>query len=447
MKRWFWEGKMHTTSSPNHAGKDWYEELCALAAIGELSSSEFDDLRKHLAECSDCLRVYDDFRRISGNDLSLVAAFKESERSGDEAGALVDESAVLARLLDRATQEKVNRRTEGTPDKPEPAKQLVSYRFASWMLWLRRPGLSYGSLGLILCAVAAFGAYRLREAQLMPTLHGLNNEVSEWKNRASAVAAREKSASQSLEQAESERNRLGKSLADAEAQYAGLKTQQKSLEAELAAERAQLIQTGHELEGSRKSLEDRNNEIAQLEARVQTAAERTEAQRSIARDLQNRLEYVQQQAAVRQASNTPEAQGFGDAEAKALFGARDLHIVDVYDVDIKGNTRRSYGRVYYVEKKLLIFYAFDLQDKKHNRAAAGFQAWGYRQPSDGNPESMGLFEVDDASANRWVLKVNNPRVLERIDAVFVTLEPSHGSPSPCGRRVLYANLAGPANHP
>ena len=113
----------------------------------------------------------------------------------------------------------------------------------------------------------------------------------------------------------------------------------------------------------------------------------------------------------------------------------------------KGNTRRSYGRVYYVQKKLLIFYAFDLQDKKHNRAAAGFQAWGYRQPSDGQPESLGLFDVDDATSNRWVLKVNNPRVLERIDAVFVTVEAPNGSPSPRGRRVLYANLAGPANHP
>jgi hypothetical protein len=438
---------MHTTSSPSHAGKDWYEELCALAAIGELSSSEFEDLRKHLAECGDCRQVYDDFRRISGNDLGLVAALKQSEQGGDEAGVLVDESAVLGRLLDRATRESVNRCTEGRPDTPERSKERVSYRFASWMLWLRRPALSYGSLGLILCVVAALGAYRLREAQLMPTLHGLNNEVSEWKNRASAIATKEKSASQSLQEVESERERLRKSLAEADGQYARLKTQQKSLEAELVTERAQVIQEGHELEGSRKSLEDRNNEIAQLEARVQTAVERTEAQRSIARDLQNRLEYVQQQAGMQQASNTPEAQGIGDAEAKALFGARDLHIVDVYDVDIKGNTRRSYGRVYYVEKKLLIFYAFDLQDKKHNRAPAGFQAWGFRQPSDGKPESLGLFDVDDSSANRWVLKVNNPRVLERIDAVFVTLEPPNGSPSPRGRKVLYANLAGPANHP
>src|ERR1039458_3304329 len=108
MKLWFWKEKMHTDSSPNHPGKEWYEELCALAAIGELSSSEFEDLRKHLAECSDCHQVYDDFRRISGNDLGLVAASKQSEQGEIEAGELVDETAVLNRLLDRAVQERAN---------------------------------------------------------------------------------------------------------------------------------------------------------------------------------------------------------------------------------------------------------------------------------------------------------------------------------------------------
>jgi hypothetical protein len=142
-----------------------------------------------------------------------------------------------------------------------------------------------------------------------------------------------------------------------------------------------------------------------------------------------------------------EAKSLSDAETTSLFGARDLHIVDVYDVDSKGNTKRTYGRVYYVEKKLLIFYAFDLEDKERNRAPAGFQAWGYSQPNEGKPENLGLFTVDDASMDRWVLEVKNPRVLQHIDAVFVTLESPEGSSSPRGRRLLYANLASPANHP
>src|SRR5229473_5755260 len=100
---------MRTTSNPKHHNNDWYEELCALAAIGELSSSEFDELQKHLAECEDCRQVYADFRRVTAGDLGTVVALKHSERSADEAGALVDESAVLGRLLDRATRERVHR--------------------------------------------------------------------------------------------------------------------------------------------------------------------------------------------------------------------------------------------------------------------------------------------------------------------------------------------------
>jgi len=433
---------MRTASGPNHPGKDWYEELCALAAIGELSSAEFEDLKKHLVECNECRQVHADFRRVTSRDIGIVAALKESVQAGAEAGAIVDESAVLGRLLDRATRERVQRAPESAPRGFELDRRRVSERFASLVIWLRRPALSYGSLGLILCAVAALGAYRLKEAQLTPTLHGLNNELSEWKNRANAIAAQEKSDSQSLQQGESERERLRMALSDAEAKYAQLEDQQTSRERELADERSKLEQKDHELNASRNATEEKNKEIAQLESRAQKAVEQTEEQRRITENLQTKMQLAQQQLA-----NTPESQGFGDVEAKELFGARDLHIVDVYDVDTQGHTRRTYGRVYYVEKRLLIFYAFDLQDKKYNRAAAGFQAWGYRQPSDGKPQSLGLFDLDDVSANRWVLKVNNPRVLERIDAVFVTLEPPDGSPSPRGRRLLYANLAGPANHP
>jgi hypothetical protein len=436
---------MHTDLSPNHPGREWFEELCALAAIGEVSSSEFDELRKHLAECGECRQVYSDFRQISGGDIGLVAALKECEqaRDGDEP---LDERAVLGRLLDRAKNERILPSAESAVQEPKLNRQPMR-RFEGVLLWLRRPVLSYGSLGLILCALAAVGAYRLREQQLTPKLDSLNTEVSEWKNRASGTAEQEKLVSQELMQVEEGRERLRQALADAEGNYANLKKERLSLESELASLRTQFDQRGQELQSAKSGVEEKDKEIGQLEARVRGAVQRTEEQRKVAEDLQNRLQYVRQQELLQLAASTPEAQGFGDAEAKALFGARDLHIVDVYDVDSSGATKRTYGRVYYVEKRLLMFYAFDLQNKGRSRAPASFQAWGYRQANEGKPENLGLFSVDDASANRWVLRVNNPRVLEHIDAVFVTAESPNGSPSPRGRRVLYANLAGPANHP
>jgi len=40
--------------SPDHVKEERYEELCALAAIGELSAAEFAELSQHLADCTDC---------------------------------------------------------------------------------------------------------------------------------------------------------------------------------------------------------------------------------------------------------------------------------------------------------------------------------------------------------------------------------------------------------
>jgi hypothetical protein len=171
--------------------------------------------------------------------------------------------------------------------------------------------------------------------------------------------------------------------------------------------------------------------------------ERTEQERRNADNLRSRLDLADRAAE----THLAEGRGFSEAESKSLFGARDLHIVDVYDVDSNGKTKRTYGRVYYAEKRLLIFYAFDLEDKQRNRAPAGFQAWGYSQPNESKPQNLGMFTMEDPTINRWVLEVDNPRVLEHIDAVFVTLESPNGSSSPRGRRLLYANLATPPNHP
>jgi len=44
--------------------------------------------------------------------------------------------------------------------------------------------------------------------------------------------------------------------------------------------------------------------------------------------------------------------------------------------------RGTYGRVYYVEKRLLVFYAFDLQNRQNHKRAV-FQAWGYREANAG----------------------------------------------------------------
>jgi hypothetical protein len=428
---------MHTVLNPSNPNHEWFEELCALAAIGELAAAEFHDLQEHLAACPHCRQLYADFCRISADDIGLVAIQGRAEESDEDSPGPLDEQELLGRVLSRTREQAVD-----APRVSSAARigdHSIRFSGVSMWQWLQRPTLAYGVLALLLAAGA--GAYRFRDLQQNKRLTDLESRLAFWKDRAETRATEQSSAAKLLEQSQLEREALQKAQEEARIQYADLMTQQKTLQSAVAAANARAEQLGNDLNVAKATQQAQEGLTGELQAKLERATERVQEQQQLVADLRRKVERAEA------AAIAPAAPPVEDAEAKGLFGARDLHIVDVYDVEGNGKTRRTFGRVYYVEKKLLVFYAFDLKDKRHNRTAAGFQAWGYREASSSKPANLGLFYVDDASLDRWVLKVNNPRVLEHIDAVFVTLEPPDGSPSPQGRRLLYANLSGPPNHP
>jgi hypothetical protein len=131
-----------------------------------------------------------------------------------------------------------------------------------------------------------------------------------------------------------------------------------------------------------------------------------------------------------------------------LMAARSLHVIDVYDGDGRGNNKKAFGRVFYTEGKSLIFYAYDLDEKKLADAKYSFEAWGQRQADPQSAKSLGILYSDDKGDKRWVLKVDNPDQLREIDSVFVTLEPlGASSDKPTGQKLLFAFLGSKANHP
>jgi len=134
-------------------------------------------------------------------------------------------------------------------------------------------------------------------------------------------------------------------------------------------------------------------------------------------------------------------------DVRELMGARNLHIVDVYDTDGKGNNRRAFGRVFYTEGKSLLFYAFDLTKSSENDGKQSFQAWGEHFGNGRQAVNLGIFFADDKTQKRWTLKVDDPAVLAQIDSVFVTVEQPGGGKKPSGHRLLYAYLSSSANHP
>jgi hypothetical protein len=130
------------------------------------------------------------------------------------------------------------------------------------------------------------------------------------------------------------------------------------------------------------------------------------------------------------------------------MASRNLHIVDVFDTDPKGKTRPAFGRIFLTEGKSLIFYAYDLNDPRVQNAGYHYRVWGKREGPSQHAKSLGIFYSDDKSQKRWVLQYDDPKVLQEIDSVFVTLEPPRGNPAqPKGEKLMYAYLKGQANHP
>jgi anti-sigma-K factor RskA len=103
--------------------------------------------------------------------------------------------------------------------------------------------------------------------------------------------------------------------------------------------------------------------------------------------------------------------------------------------------------VFYTRGKSLVFYAYDLDKQPGVRNASTFQAWGRSGPDNQQVLSLGIFYQDSAAKKRWVLKFDDPRTLEQIQTVFVTVEPNGGSHKPSGKPLLFASLKIEPNHP
>jgi hypothetical protein len=136
-----------------------------------------------------------------------------------------------------------------------------------------------------------------------------------------------------------------------------------------------------------------------------------------------------------------------DRDIRELIGARDLYVAEVYDVARNGATQKPYGRVFYTKGKSLIFYAYDLDQQTVAKNASTFQVWGRRGPDREQAFPLGIFYEDNAAKKRWVLKLDDPKLLAQIDAVFVTIEPNGGSRKPSGKPLLFAYLRVDPNHP
>jgi len=135
-------------------------------------------------------------------------------------------------------------------------------------------------------------------------------------------------------------------------------------------------------------------------------------------------------------------------DIRDIIGARNLHIIDVYDTDPEGRTKASFARAFYTEGKSLIFYAYDLPAKRTEEGKFVYSAWGEKNGDNKKVRNLGILLNDDKGQKRWVLNFSDPKVLTEIDSVFITLERvGKDGDGPSGRRLLTAYLESQPNHP
>jgi hypothetical protein len=402
---------------------EYYEEMCALLPIGQLSAEEYHELTEHLRACPSCRRATDDFSAILDKMPVAEADVDEKTLVALQGGSYRD------RFLKRAV-------AEGVAFSEAVMQSRSSIRKWSWPRLRFLPTLTAAAAVVVILSAQVF---RLSEKvsrlsgnhypQQVPTIAvAPNNQDGQMAFKLEADALKSRATQQQ------------KTISD-------LKTKLSKSRAEVESTKWALSRTTDQLAQLQNEANETQHALDSAEADFKRARSDKDSLDAALIDQQIKINELAAQVKEKEALAERERQLTAVAkDVRELMGARNLHILDVSDVDGNGQSKKSFGRVFLVEGKSLIFYAFDLGDRG-NPAKVSFQAWGQLEGRQAVAKNLGVFYIDDHDQKRWVLKVNNPNKLSAINSVFVTIEPLGGADRPTGKKLLYAFLGTQANHP
>ena len=421
-------------------------ELCALAASGSLGEAEGKKLREHLVVCSECREAVKEFHAVVDEVIPELAPELTGEPAFDPC---FSQEKAEASFRKRLTDEKERERDQVGADpsvSPLVVRQVSSFRrhFERYDLWLPM------AASALLCATLGILSYRTGRN------HGIEWARLEERSKPVAEAV--------LANAPAPPNRdvQDKELAVRDATLTDLRREIVQKSGEL--ERLKALTSAQQL-ALRTSADDKNGvseerdrllrQVSAEEAKLQDTQERLkrlERERSEyvihTASLETRIAELSNSLEERERLTTQQQELLAkDRDIRDLIGARDLYITEIFDVARNGDTRKAAGRVFFTKGKSLIFYAYDLNESPGVKDASTFEAWGQRGSDWRQASKLGIFYEDNASKKRWVVKSNDRRTLDQIDAVFITVEPNGGSERPTGKPLLFAYLKVAPNHP
>jgi hypothetical protein len=452
------------------AGNFWpgrhrrFEEMCTLAITGQLGGAQMCELDGHIAGCDSCRTFLESIAQVSMQAMPLLA-----EKHGPEA-TILPPQGIRERFLKRLASQTHGAENglglhpfptpnaNGHPISPE--RRAVKVLAKEKELPLQTPKATLfslpwrslaGAMGCIVVVVSAYYAGAHRTVQPSPQLarpHSVvspapsaaeiapkpidSDRVSELERQKSQLEVKVVNMRRDLATAESDRQSLSKELAAAKEKLATLTTQNGNGSTEAPAVDQQAAEQVSTLQAEVDRLNQRLGQSdVNLAIQKQTSDELGARLDSTSADLQREHDLKS-----------------AKSELGDLVAARNLHIVDVYDADPNGRRQQSFGRVFYIEGKSLVFYAYDLDDSHQFKANVVFHVWGGRAGVKEVTHSLGILHKDDASQNRWAMTFDDPNILGQINSVFVTAEFANKHyDEPHGKKVLYAYFGSPANHP
>ena len=422
-----------------------FEELCAAASIGHASPKELFELEQHAARCEACRRAYREYLNLAGHQF---AAIEENPKlSPREAQDCLNSDLFTRRFFERAEREGiVFSRDVGEQVTKLSPQASVSARQPIWL----KPALAIAAAALVIVTVSA--AYFYGKGSFAARLHAtqaqgpttassetqavaLDRQIADLTSVNVKLQAEIASLKGELRNANERLNGSHAELASASEDRQKLQTDRDGLEARL--DRLQ-----QDLAESQGALANAQQESAKLREHSGNLENTLVAERAKIEDLTDELK---EKSAALDKERQLLAVGH---DVTDLMGARNLHIVDVVDTDPRGKTRPAFGRIFFTEGKSLLFYAYDLNETKIQKANYQYRVWARKEGQDKQVRSLGIFYSDDKTQRRWTFKCDDPKILTEIDSVFVTLEPEKGDPShPRGPSLMYAYLRGQPNHP
>jgi hypothetical protein len=430
--------------SNNMLKHEAYERICADASVGQAAPQELAELERHAEDCIVCRRAYAQCLDMAARQ--FASAGRDPTLKPHAVEESLNSDLITQRFFERAERagivfsREVEEEVKHLAPRPLPARAQVWWPLAQRAM-----------AACLVAAVLVSGThFYLKSRPSLDVAH-----ADKQSNTADAKSTQFATLEHQLgllndvnRRMRSEIQALNIDLRNKNEQLGGTSAELKTvagagdqLRSERDAAQARLQQLQTDLADSQAVAAGMQQEMALLRNRADDLAASLVADQTRLTEIDGELK------AKSEALDREQQLLAAGRDVRELMGARNLHIVDVYDTDMKGNNRRAFGRVFYTEGKSLLFYAFDLSKGSPTDAKQSFQAWGEHFGNGQEAVNLGIFFVDDKTQKRWTLKVDDPAVLAQIDSVFVTVEQPGGGKKPSSHRLLYAYLSSSANHP